>query len=98
MGRRKTDWLSLGLESWQLGLEAGEVMWLRGCMLAMGGPAGEREARRMVAEKLAANATFGMMVASGKAGTSPEAATRSALAHYGRRVRANRRRLAKTKP
>ena len=51
---RQADWFGIGMESWLLGLEATQVMWLRGWLIALGGAEGEREARRNRATKLTA--------------------------------------------
>ena len=93
MTRQHAEWMDIGLKTWLLGLEAAQVMWLRGCVIAAGGARGEREARRMIDEKVTANAAFGWALATGAAGSSPEAVGRKALRHYGGRVRANGRRL-----
>jgi hypothetical protein len=90
---RQADWFGIGMESWLLGLEMAQVMWLRGCLIALGGAEGEREARRMVEEKLAANTAFGWALATGGAGYTAASVGRKALRHYGARVRANGRRL-----
>ena len=89
------NWVGLGFDWWLLSLEAAHVMWLRGCLVALGGPKAEAELARMVAEKLSANAAYGMRVASGRGGRSAAGATRALLGHYGPPVRANRRRLTK---
>ncbi len=94
MARRQADWLGIGFEAWLLGFEAAQVIWLRSCLLMLGGAKAEGEALLMVEEKLAANALFGWALATGGAGRSPAAVSRKALRHYGSRVRANRRRLA----
>ena len=96
MARRKADWVSIGWDSWFLGVEAAQVMWLRGCVIAAGGARGEREAQRMLEEKVAANTAFGRALASGDAGSTPAAVSRKALRHYGGKVRANARRLKRT--
>jgi hypothetical protein len=93
MPRRNANWISLSFDTWLLGLEVAQVVWLRSCLVALGGAAAERETRRMIEEKMVANMLFGWRVATGHAGASPEAAARTALSHYGPRVRANRRRL-----
>ncbi len=49
----------------------------------------------MVDEKVAANTEFGWALATGAAGSSPEAVGRKALRHYGGKVRANSRRLTR---
>lgn len=96
MARRQTDWFGIGMDSWLLGLEAAQVMYMRGWQIALGGAQGEREARRMVEEKLAANIAFCWTLATGGAGHTPASVGRKALRHYGSRVRANRRRLGRS--
>ena len=93
MTQRQAEWMDIGLKTWLLGFEAAQVMWLRGWVIGLGGARGEREARRMIEEKVAANTAFGWALATGEAGSSPEAVGRKALRHYGGRVRANGRRL-----
>jgi hypothetical protein len=93
MARRQADWFGMGFDMWLLGLEVAQVVWLRSWLIALGGAQAEREARRMIEEKITANALYGWRLASGRGGLSPEALTRAALGHYGPRVRANRRRL-----
>ena len=94
MAQRQAGWVSLGFDTWMVGLEAAQVMWLRAWQLAPGDARAQREARRMVDEKITANAEFYWLAATGGAGASPEAVARKAVRHYGRKVRANRRRLA----
>ena len=95
MARRQADWLGIGFDAWLLGFEVAQVVWLRSCLILLGGAEAEREARLMVEEKLAANALFGWALVTGEAGRSAEAIGRKALRHYGSRVRANARRLAR---
>ena len=54
-----------------------------------------KEAERMVSEKVAANMALGVYLMTGKLGTSPEQIVSGSIAHYSRRVRRNRERLAK---
>lgn len=83
------DFAQLGFESWT-------VIGLRMSKLAAGGPLAMAEAQRMVTEKAVAavEAQFnaGMALA---AGATHQAVGRKAISGYRRRVRANRRRLAK---
>jgi hypothetical protein len=86
-------WLRTGMDAWALGIEASSVVALRMLKFAGGGAAAEAEARRMVSEKIEAGLALGALAWSGGLGvTAPRAASRT-LAHYRRRVRANRRRL-----
>ena len=83
------------MQSWVLGLEAAQVMWMRGWLMTLGGAQGEREAQRMIEEKLAANSAFCWALATGAAGYTAASVGRKALSHYGGRVRANQRRLSR---
>jgi hypothetical protein len=49
----------------------------------------------MVSEKIAAAGALGAMALSGRLGATPAGASARTLAHYQRKVSANRRRLAK---
>lgn len=91
----KRNWLDIGLDAWMLGAEAATVITLRSARLAMGGTLAWQEAQRMVAEKGTAGIELGMALASGRLGTSAERIAGGTVAHYRRRVRANRRRLTK---
>lgn len=73
-----------------LAFESQQAIWLRTMRLSLGGPGAQREARRMVSEKVAAG-----QVATGKllTGSSPEAVVQS----YRRKVRKNVKRLSKGK-
>ena len=95
MARSRNPWLRLGWDAWSLGLEAGAVMGLRTMKIAAGGPAADAEARRMVSEKVDAAAALQTLAMTGALGfTAPQVAGKT-LAHYRRKVRANRRRLGK---
>jgi hypothetical protein len=78
---------------WDIGMLAAEsqqVMWLRFMRLAAGGPTASGEARRMVSEKLAVAAPAAAGVLMGDAATK-------VVKRYRTKVRANRRRLSKSK-
>ncbi|WP_372785816.1 hypothetical protein [Phenylobacterium sp.] len=95
MSRRGNPLLRLGLDSLWLGAEAQGVIALRMLKFAAGGPAATAEVQLMVAEKLRAAAeTQAQVLTSLLAGQGHLAPTR-AVAGYRRKVRANRRRLAK---
>ncbi len=83
-------WFDLTMRTTLLAFEAQRVIGLRLMKMAAGGPAAEREAERMVAEKGEAMAEAATILATGG---SPGAVVR----HYRTRVRANERRLSKTK-
>jgi ABC-type sugar transport system substrate-binding protein len=95
MGRLRNPWLAVGLDAFALGLEASTVIGLRTMKLAAGGAKGEAEARRMVAEKVDAAVALQHLAMTGALGFSAPSAAAKTIKHYRRRVRANRRRLAK---
>lgn len=94
MARRKS-WMRLSIDAWALGFEASAVIGLRTLKLAAGGAAADEEARRMVSEKVQAGMELQRRALTGGLGSDPAAMTAKALAHYRRKVRANRRRLVK---
>lgn len=71
------------------------MVGLRLMKIAAGGPEADKEARRMVSEKVAAGLSLQTKAMSGALGLSPPAIAAHTLAHYRRKVRANRRRLSK---
>lgn len=88
------DWSRLMVDASWLMADAGMVMALRSWRMLAGGPAAaEREVARMVSEKVEAGFELAGALAGGRV-ASPQAATRKALGVYGKRVRANRKRLA----
>jgi len=87
-------WFSLWWQSWALAMETAIVVPLRLQKLALGGRHAEREAWRMVEEKvLAAQKVQAMMVESGQ-GATLETVVQS-IDHYRRKAGANRRRLTR---
>ncbi|MGD1876789.1 MAG: hypothetical protein ACFB13_04720 [Kiloniellaceae bacterium] len=95
MARRRNPWVGLAWDSWALGLEASSVVGLRSLRIAAGGASGAAEARRMVSEKIEAAVAGQTLVLTGGLGVTAPAAASKTLKHYGRKVRANRRRLQK---
>jgi hypothetical protein len=95
MAKRKDPWTSLAFDSWSLGLEASTVIGLRMMKLAAGGAAAQAEAELMVSEKMAAGMTLPMLAMTGQLGATGPAIAAGSLAHLRKKVRANRRRLAK---
>jgi hypothetical protein len=89
----RNPWFRAGFYAWSLGLEASSVIALRTLKIAIGGPAAEAEARRMVSEKLEAGLTLQALALTGGLGLTANSAATKTLAHYRRKVRANRRRL-----
>jgi hypothetical protein len=92
---RKNPWSRIGFNAWSLGVEASSVIVLRMLKIAGGGAAGEAEARRMIDEKIEAALELQTLAVTGGLGVTPHAAATKALAHYRRKVRANRKRLKK---
>jgi hypothetical protein len=89
-------WISFGIKAWQIGLEAQSVIALRMLRLAAGGAHAEAEASRMVTEKImAAGEAQGAAVTAAILGHKEHVAAGKALAVYGKRVRANKRRLSR---
>jgi hypothetical protein len=98
MKRRKTSgwpWLSLGLQTAKLAMEAQQVVTLRMARLAAGGPNAYREATRMVTEKVAAFGAAQSVILGGASGNKNGQSSKRVLALYRRRVAANKRRLSK---
>ena len=83
------------MDAMTLGVEASTVIALRGMKIAAGGPAADAEAKRMVQEKVEAAMALQTLALTGALGWSAPGITSKTIAHYRRRVRANRRRLAK---
>ena len=80
----------------QVGWDANVVVAMRLMRLAAGGALAQREAQRMVAEKVTAIAEAqAAAVAKMIMGGGMAAATKSASAVYRRKVRANQRRLTR---
>ena len=91
----RNPWFRFGVNAWSLGTDASSVIALRTLKIAAGGVAAEVEARRMVSEKIEAGLALQALAMTGRLGlTAPSTATKM-LAHYRRKVRANRRRLTK---
>lgn len=88
-------WLALATQSAQLGLDAQRVIGLRMMRLAAGGARAEIEAQRMVAEKSAAFVEAQMTLATSLATGQGHHAAKKILRGYGRKVRANHRRLSR---
>ncbi|HTW51190.1 MAG TPA: hypothetical protein VME45_04755 [Stellaceae bacterium] len=92
---RKNPWLRLGFNAWALGLEASSVIALRTLKILSGGAAGNAEARRMIDEKIKAGIDLQSAALTGGLGQTPHGTAAKIVAHYRRKVRANRRRLTK---
>ena len=90
-------WCALSLQAARLGWEAQGVIALRMMRLAAPSVGSRTEARRMVSEKVAALAEAQAAAAAVaiKGGKNHKVA-KKVLGVYGKRVRANRRRLTRT--
>jgi hypothetical protein len=89
-------WYALSLQAARLGWEAQNVVALRLIRMAAQSPGNQTEARRMVTEKVAAlaeaqAATVATVIKGGKS----HRVAKKVLGVYGKRVRANRRRLTR---
>jgi hypothetical protein len=92
---RANPWFGIGWDAWRLGMEASAVIGLRTLKIAQGGADGQAEAERMVSEKVQAGMDLQALALTGGLGVTPASASARTLAHYRRRVSANRRRLSK---
>jgi len=92
---RGNPWFGIGLDTWRLGMEASAVIGLRTLKIAQGGANGRAEAERMVSEKVNAGLALQALALTGGLGSTPASASARTLAHYRRRVNANRRRLSR---
>ena len=88
-------WPELMVEGWLLGAEMSAVIWMRSLRMMTGGALAQREAQRMVTEKMTAGMTLLPAIMAGGVNQSAEEATSRAIAHYRTPVRANRRRLGR---
>lgn len=91
----QNPWFRAGFYAWSLGLEASSVIALRTLKIAVDGVAAQAEIHRMVSEKLEAGLTLQALALTGRLGFTAHGAATRTLAHYRRKVRANRRQLAK---
>lgn len=88
-------WLKLSLDTFWLGAEASQVIALRMAKLAAGGADAAAETERMVSEKMTAAVAVQTQLVLGAMTGSAHAGPTRAVALYRRKVRANRRRLAR---
>ncbi len=88
------DWIRLSTAASYLWVETASVIGLRSWLLLTGQPGAGNEAVRMVAEKYRANVDLALRFASSEP-LSPSKAAQISVAHYGKIVTANRKRLSK---
>ncbi len=82
------------MDSWALGIEASTVIGLRTIKLAAGGAAAQAETSRMISEKIESGLALQARAMTGGLGLTAHGAAGKTIAHYRRKVRANRRRLS----
>jgi len=87
-----SPWVRLWVDTSFMMADAAMVMTMRSWRIMHGGKAAQAETEKMLGEKVEAGFELVGAMASGKVKT-PEGAARKALSVYGKRVRANRRRL-----
>jgi hypothetical protein len=92
----RNPWIGIGLDAWRLGMESYAVIGLRTLRIAQGGEAARTEAERMVSEKVQAGIALQTLALTGGLGVTAASASARTMAHYRRKVGANRRRLLKT--
>jgi hypothetical protein len=91
------DWMSLASKAMILGVEAQYAMALRMARLATGGKSAEREAERMMADKLTAMTELSLVAALGAAaGRDIGQISQDLIRRTSRRVRKNTRRLSRS--
>jgi hypothetical protein len=95
MARSGNPWFTVGFDAFTLGMEAAAVIAQRSLILAQGGAQAQAEAVRMVSEKAEAATALAMRAALGGLGQQPATVAAKTVRHYRKKVRANRRRLAK---
>lgn len=88
-----TNWTGLAFESWNLGIEAAEVVAMRVALLGTWDARARAEAALMISEKVSASLSWHWQAMSGGLGSTPCSVARNTVAHYRKTVRANRRRL-----
>jgi hypothetical protein len=86
--------MTASMDAWRLGMEASAVIGLRTMKIAAGGTEGQAESVRMVTEKIDSLWTLQTSAMTGGLGSTPQRAAAKTIAHYRRKVRANRRRLS----
>ena len=91
---RGNPWFAIGLDAWRLGMEAATVIGLRTLKIAQGGANARAETERMINEKIEAGVALQTLAMTGALGSTPASASARTLAHYRRKVKANRRRLS----
>ncbi|MGB5078831.1 MAG: hypothetical protein WBO17_15230 [Sphingorhabdus sp.] len=84
---------NFGFHELQIFFDAMTVVTLRTLKIAYGGDAGRQEATLMMTEKIESAFDLTTQVASGKLGMTGEEISKNVLKHYGKKIRANKKRL-----
>jgi hypothetical protein len=87
-------WVRASFAAWSIGLEASSVIALRMLKMSRGGATADKEAWRMVSEKIESCFALQAMATREGGPLTAQGAVNKILAHYRRKVRANRRRLS----
>jgi hypothetical protein len=95
MSRSTNSWFGLAFNTFQLGLEAQTVIGLRLAKIAQGDSAAWGEAHLMVAEKAQSLAELQTRMFLSAVAGGPALTPRNTVAHYRKKVLANRRRLSR---
>lgn len=90
-----SGWSSVAVAGFGLAIDSAVVIGLRSGRLARGDAAAGREAALMLREKIDTALEIQAALLGGRYGREPLAMTSAVLATYARKVRANRRRLAR---
>lgn len=90
-------WLKIGFNTWMLGVESSTVIALRTTKVLLGGDRSGREANLMVSEKMKAAMELQTAFWFGRLGSDPTEAIGKVVNSYSHRVRANRRRLTRSR-
>jgi hypothetical protein len=96
MTQKTPSWWDLSWATFQMGIEAQEVIALRMMKFATGGDLSGLEAQRMVTEKAHAVMQTQFDIARSMMDGSMEDAPGRAVERYRRKIRANRRRLTRS--
>ena len=89
------DFANMAIQSTMLAIESQQVIAMRLTQMALGGPDVAAEAELMVSEKMAAMAEGGKMMLMAALGGSHDMGHAQVMQMYRRKVRANKKRLAK---
>lgn len=91
--RYRNPWLSVGLKTVSMMMEASAVIALRTIKISAGDASARAESKKMVREKIQAGTELATLASTGGLGFTPLSIASKTLAHYRRKVRSNSRRL-----